>query len=260
MILVFDIGNTNITSGVFEGDCLKYTWRMHTKENMTEDEYHVLIDGFLKEQNLSKGLFEAVVISSVVPPLEYIFKKLVTKYFKLTPLTINPKIKTTITINTNDPGEVGADLIVGAEAAFDKFKKALIVIDFGTATTFTAISKDGELMGVSIAPGVLISLEALYSKASKIPKIDIVMPEKAIGRTTTESILSGVIYGAFGQVENIVNKIKTEMNEEDITVVATGGFSKFFEGKLKCIDIIVPDLLLEGLKIIYEKNKAILPV
>lgn len=255
MLLAVDIGNTNITIGVFYNIDLKYTWRIYTKEDMTEDEYFVLINEFLKEAKLSRKEFEGIVISSVVPPLEYVFKKMAQKYFNLKPLILGAGIKTGMSIATDNPREVGADLIAGAVAAFNKYKQALIAVDFGTATTFSAVSSDGEFLGVSIAPGVIVSIEALYKRASKLPKIELQMPKRAIGKNTTESMLSGIVYGAFGQVEYIIKKMKKEMEDKNVLVVAIGGLSKFFEGKLSFIDKIEPDLILDGLRLIYEINR-----
>lgn len=256
MLLVIDIGNTNIVLGVFVEEKLKHTWRMHTKENMTEDEYFVLLRGFLKEAEIEKDKISAIAIASVVPPLEYLFKKLADKYFKICPLVLGAGIKTGIDIRTDNPKEVGADLIAGAVAAFNKYKKALIVIDFGTATTFSAISSKGEFLGTSFAPGVLISLEALYKKASKLPKVDLVFPQKTIGKNTQDSMLSGIVYGTIGQVENIIKQMKLEMPDKDVLVIGTGGILKFFEDKFKFIDHIEHDLVLDGLYLIYKKNSA----
>lgn len=256
MLLVIDIGNTNIVLGVFENDKLKHTWRVYTKENMTEDEYYVLIDGFLKEASVNKETINAIAIASVVPPLEYTFKKLADKYFKIQPLVLGAGVKTGIDIRTDNPKEVGADLIAGAVAAYHKHKKALIVIDFGTATTFTAVSAKGELLGTSIAPGVMISLEALYKRASKLPKVDLAFPQNAIGKNTRDSMISGIAYGTIGQVENIIRNMKREMPDKDAAVVGTGGILKFFGGKFPFIDHIEHDLVLEGLYLIYKKNSV----
>lgn len=256
MLFVIDIGNTNIVLGIFEGDKLAHSWRIYTKENMTEDEYYALISGLFKEANINKTKIKAVAIASVVPPLEYTFNKLAGKYFKIRPLILGAGAKTGIDIRTDNPKEVGADLIAGAVAAHNKYKQALIIIDFGTATTFTAVSSKGEFLGTSIAPGVMISLEALYRKASKLPKVDLTFPQKALGKNTRDSMLSGIVYGTIGQVENIVKNMKREMADKNVLVIGTGGILKFFEEKFPFIDHTEPDLVLEGLYLIYKRNSA----
>ncbi|MFH1453283.1 MAG: type III pantothenate kinase [Armatimonadota bacterium] len=258
MLLVIDIGNTNIVLGIFEGDTLKHTWRIHSKENMTEDEYYVLIDGLFKEKNISKQNIKDIVMASVVPPLEYVFKKLAQKYFNIQPLMLGAGVKTGIDIKTDNPREVGADLIAGAAAAHNKYKKAAIIIDFGTATTLTAISSKGEFLGTSFAPGVLISLEALYRRASKLPKVELTPPKRAVGKNTTESMLSGIFYGTIGQIENIVKNMKKELNDRETIVIGTGGVIKLFEGKMDFIDHIEHELVLEGLNLIYRKNTILI--
>lgn len=254
MLLAIDIGNTNIVLGIFENENLKHTWRIYTKENMTEDEYFILIDGFLKTSGKENKKITSIVIGSVVPPLEYTFTKLAQKYFKIQPVILGAGIKTGIDIRTDNPKEVGADLIAGAAAAYQKYKKALIIIDFGTSTTFTAISSKGEFLGTSFAPGVMISLEALYKKASKLPKVELSSPKYAIGKNTRDSMLSGIVYGTIGQVENIIKNIKKEMLDKDVLVIGTGGVLKFFEDKFNFIDKTEHDLVLHGLNFIFRKN------
>ena len=256
MVLAIDIGNTHIVLGVFKNNKLGHTWRIHTKESMTEDEYFVLIDIFFKEAKIKKKEIKGIVISSVVPPLEYLFNKLAFKFFNIKPLILSAGIKTGLAIRTDNPKEVGADLIAGAVGAFNKYKQALIIVDTGTATTVTAISSKGEFLGVAIAPGIMLALEALHSRASKLPKVELYYPEKAIGKNTRDSMISGVYFGALGQIERIVKEIKNEMREDKVLVLGTGGVLKFFENKLQCIDRIEHDLVLEGLYYIYLKNKG----
>lgn len=255
MILVFDVGNTNIVLGVYEGKQLLNSWRISTDKNKTSDEYGILMNQLFVYEGLSFNDIEAVIISSVVPPLMYSLQAVSVKYFKREPIIIGPGIKTGMNIKYDNPKEVGADRIVNAVSAYKKYGGPLIVVDFGTATTFCAISKEGDYLGGAITPGVGISSEALFQRAAKLPKIQLKKPKTVICKDTVSSMQSGLIYGYAGLVDNIVNKMKEEINGEVKNVVATGGLATLIASESKAIDTVDKLLTLEGLRIIYEINK-----
>ncbi|HEX9058669.1 MAG TPA: type III pantothenate kinase [Clostridia bacterium] len=255
MIFVLDVGNTNIVLGVYEGKKLISSWRMSTDKQKTSDEYGLYFVSFLKSENLDINNVEAILIASVVPPIMYSLEHAVRKYFKKEPIVVGPGIKTGINIKIENPREVGADRIVNAVAAFDLYRSPLIIVDFGTATTFCAVSSKGEYLGGVICPGIKIAAEALYQKTAKLPKIELIKPENVIGKNTITSMQSGIIYGYVGQVDYIVDRIKKEMKEEGIKVIATGGLSRLIASESETIQEINPLLTLEGLRIIYERNK-----
>jgi len=201
------------------------------------------------------GKIEAVVIASVVPPIMYSLEHAIRKYFKLEPMVVGPGIKTGINIKYENPREVGADRIINAVAALELYGGPLIIVDFGTATTFCAVSSKGEYLGGVICPGIKISAEALFQKTAKLPKIDLVKPETVIGRNTVSSMQSGIIYGYVGEVDYIVRRMKKEMKDDNIKVIATGGLARLIASESETIDEINGLLTLEGLRIIYERNK-----
>lgn len=255
MILVFDVGNTNIVLGVYEGEELLNSWRMSTDRNKTSDEYGVLISQMFDYNGLKLTDVESVIISSVVPPLMYSLQAMSIKYCNKEPLIIGPGIKTGMNIKYDNPKEVGADRIVNAVAAYEKYGGPIIVVDFGTATTFCAISKEGDYLGGVISPGIKISSEALFQRAAKLPKVELVKPKNIICKNTVNSMQSGIIYGYVGLVDYIVERMKTELNNEVKSVIATGGLSTLIASESKTIDTIDKLLTLEGLRIIYERNK-----
>lgn len=254
MILVVDVGNTNIVMGVYDNKHLLHSWRLGTDKDKTSDEYGMLMLGLLGVEKINAGGISAVVMSSVVPQIMYTLEHTIRKYFKVEPLLVGPGTKTGINIKYENPKEVGADRIVNAVAGLEIYGGPLIIVDFGTATTFCAITKKREYLGGVICPGIRISADALFQKAAKLPKIDLVKPETVIGRNTITSMQSGIIFGYVGQVDYIVNKIKKEMQEENIRVVATGGLARLIASESKTIDEVNSMLTLEGLRIIYEKN------
>ncbi len=257
MLLVIDIGNTNIVAGVYrEGaDGLLYHWRLSTDPNRTADEYGLLFKGLFDYDGLSLGGVRAVIISSVVPHLTPALEWMVEKYLKLKPLIVGPGIKTGMNILYEDPREVGADRIVNAVAAFSQYGPGpLIVVDFGTATTFDAIGPDGAYLGGAIAPGIGISTEALFERAAKLSRIELVRPKTVIGRTTVASMQSGVIFGFAGQVDELVRRMKQELGQT-AKVVATGGFAPLIAKETATLDIVDPFLTLEGLRLIYLRNR-----
>lgn len=255
MILVFDVGNTNIVLGVYEGkELLKY-WRVSTDKNKTSDEYGMLIDRLFQYNGLKLDEVESVIISSVVPPLMYSLEAMSIKYCKKQPIIVGPGIKTGMNIIYDNPREVGADRIVNAISAYHKYGGPIIVVDFGTATTFCAVSDKGDYLGGIISPGIKISSEALFQRAAKLPKVELRKPEKVICRNTINSMQSGIVFGYVGLVDYIIDRMKKELGLEGIKVVATGGLSTMIASESKNINNIDKLLTLEGLRIIYEMNK-----
>ncbi|EPR14323.1 type III pantothenate kinase [Ruminiclostridium papyrosolvens] len=254
MVLVVDVGNTHTVLGVFEGKKLLASWRLGTNKERTSDELGMMILGLFNHEELSVDKVEAVVVASVVPPIMYTLEHAIKKYINIQPMIIGPGTKTGINIRYQNPKEVGADRIVNAVAGFELYGGPLIIVDMGTATTFCAISEKGEYLGGVICPGMKISAEALYQKAAKLPRIDLVKPESVIGKNTVSSMQSGVFYGYVGQVDYIVNRIKKEMREDNIRVIATGGLSRLIAGESMTINDVNPTLTLEGLRLIYERN------
>ncbi|ENK1245165.1 type III pantothenate kinase [Clostridium sporogenes] len=258
MILVLDVGNTNIVLGIYKNKELIANWRLATDNKRTADEYGIQVIELFSHNNLSFSDIEGVIISSVVPNIMYSLEHMISKYFNIKPIIVGPGVKTGINIKYDNPKEVGADRIVNAVAAHEIYKKPLIIIDFGTATTFCAITKEANYLGGTICPGIKISSDALFDKAAKLPRVELVKTPGVICKNTVASIQSGIIYGYAGQVDYIVSKMKDEMialGEEEPFVVATGGFAKLISEEAKSIDEINAILTLEGLRIIYEKNK-----
>ncbi len=255
MILVFDVGNTNIVMGVYKEKKLLDFWRLSTDVNKTSDEYGVYINQLFRYQGFEFTDVKAVVISSVVPSIMYTLEHMTKKYFKTEPLIIGPGIKTGMNIKYDNPKEVGADRIVNAVAAYELYGGPLIIVDFGTATTYCAISKNGEYLGGVISPGIRISAEALYQRTAKLPRVELIKPETVICKNTINSMQSGLIYGYVGQVDYIVGRMKKELGPDNITVVATGGLSKLIAAESETIDVVNGLLTLEGLRIIYERNR-----
>ncbi|MCX7708746.1 MAG: type III pantothenate kinase [Clostridia bacterium] len=255
MILVMDVGNTNIVLGVYEKEKLLFHWRMGTDKEKTSDEFGMFFVSLFRHESLDIKAVEAVIIASVVPPIMYSIEHAVRKYFKVEPIIVGPGVKTGINIKYENPREVGADRIVNAVAAYEKYGGPLIIVDFGTATTFCAINSKGEYLGGVICPGIKISAEALFQRAAKLPRIELVKPETVIGRNTVVSMQSGIVYGYVGKVDFIVRRMKKEMKEENIRVIATGGLARLIASESETIDEINGLLTLEGLRIIYERNK-----
>jgi type III pantothenate kinase len=254
MLLVFDIGNTNIVLGAYEGEELLQHWRVSTDRQKTGDEYGILINNLFTYGGLSIKNISAVIISSVVPPLVVPLVKMCQRYFKVEPLVVGPGIKTGIFIKYENPREVGADRIVNAVSAHHKYSGPLIIVDFGTATTFCVISDNGDYLGGAIAPGIGISTEALFQRAAKLPRIELVKPKSVICRNTVTSMQSGIIYGFVGQVEGIVKRMKDELGQ-DAYVIATGGLANLIAQETTIINSVEHFLTLEGLRIIYDLNK-----
>lgn len=258
MLLVFDVGNTNMVLGVYDGEKLLVDWRLSTNIPRTADEYGISVINLFDKADLDYKKVDAIAISSVVPNIMYSLEHMIRKYFKVEPLVVGPGVKTGINIKYDNPKEVGADRIVNAVAAHDKYKRPLIIIDFGTATTFCAVGENGDYYGGAITPGLKISADALFERAAKLPRIELVKPPAAICKNTVQSMQSGIIFGYIGQVDYIVNKMKEEMKklgEKEPYVVATGGLANLIASESSTIKEVNSFLTLEGLRMIYEKNK-----
>lgn len=253
MIFVLDVGNTNTVIGVYENDELKHHWRIETSRNKTEDEFGMLIKALLEHVELTFEDFEGIIISSVVPPIMAALERMCVKYFGTNPIVVGPGIKTGLNIKYDNPREVGADRIVNAVAAIEEYGGPLIIVDFGTATTYCYINEHKQYIGGAIAPGIGISTEALYSRAAKLPRIEIAKPEAIVGKSTVAAMQAGILYGYVGQVEGIVSRMKAESLLEP-KVIATGGLSSLIASESNVIDVVDPFLTLTGLKLIYKRN------
>ncbi len=254
MLLVMDVGNTHIVLGLFQKDELLHHWRVQTDRNATEDEYAMLLKSLFEHVGIRMEEIDGVSISSVVPPLKRVLHLLVRKYFGLEPLVIGPGVKTGLNIQYENPREVGADRIVNAVAAIDSYGPPLIIVDFGTATTFCFINEQGHYVGGAIVPGVHVSAEALHQRAAQLTRVEVVKPESVVGRNTVKAVQSGLFYGYVGVVDGIVNRMKRLLTKRP-TVVATGGLAELISKEAESIDVYDPLLTLRGLKIIYERNQ-----
>ncbi len=256
MLLACDIGNTNFTLGLYAGDRLTHRWRLETVDSRTEDEYGLLIRQLLEAAGLAARDVSAVIIASVVPVLTSTVAAMTQRVFQKNPLVVGPGLKTGVPILYNPPKDVGADRIVNAIAAYHRFRSACIVVDFGTATTFDSISERGEYAGGAIVPGVHISMAALFQYAAKLPRVDIETPAHVVGRSTVESIQSGLYFGTASLVEGLVGRMKAEMKADPIRVVATGGLAPIISRETKIIDAVDETLTLEGLRLVHALNSS----
>ncbi|MDQ0151292.1 type III pantothenate kinase [Eubacterium multiforme] len=258
MILLVDVGNTNIVLGVYKEDKYIASWRISTDAKKTSDEFSVQVMQLFSQHDLNPKEVKGIIISSVVPNIMHSLENMIRKCFCKEPIIVGPGIKTGINIKYDNPKEVGADRIVNAVATFEIYKKPSIIIDFGTATTFCAITEKGDYLGGCIVPGVGIASDALFERAAKLPRIELEVPKNIICKSTIVSMQAGILYGYIGQVEYIVNKMKKEMVNkcsEEPTVIATGGLANLIAKETDAIDIVDVDLTLEGLRLIYYKNK-----
>lgn len=256
MLLTFDVGNTNIVLGVFQNKKLIQSWRLKTDKNKSADEYGMIINQLFQYENLSIDDIDDIIISTVVPPVVYTLQHMSKKYFSKKAIVVGPGIKTGMIIKYDNPKLIGSDRIVNAVAAYEKYGGPLIVVDFGTATTFSAISSKGEFLGGTIAPGLKISSDALFEKTAKLPKVELETPGSVICRNTVASMQSGLVYGHMGLAQFIITKMKTELEtDETIKVVATGGLSTLIANEIQVIDHVDKLLTLQGLRLIYERNR-----
>lgn len=252
MLIAMDVGNTNIVIGVYHEQDLVAFWRISTERNKTPDEYGMLMLNLLNHSKLEAYDIKGAIVSSVVPPLTPVITEMLDKFFNTQAIIIDHHIDSGIKIEYENPKEVGADRIVNAVAAFNKYGGPVIVVDFGTATTFDAISQHGEYLGGAISPGIAISTEALFQKAARLPRIEIIKPKTVIGKDTVHSMQAGIVYGFVGQVENLVKKMKKELGE-NTKAVATGGLSELIAQETASIDYVDPLLTLAGLRIIFDR-------
>ena len=255
MLFCIDIGNTNIVLGVTDQDRILDHWRIRTEKDVTADELGILIDNLFNSSNIKQRDISHIIISCVVPPLLNTFDAFSLRYFNVRPMIVGPGLKTGMPIHYDNPREVGADRIVNAVAAYEKYRTALIIVDFGTATTFDCVSKEGAYIGGVIAPGITISCEALFQKASKLPRVEIfAKPKKVVAKDTISAMNVGIVYGYAGLVDGIVNRIKKEVGH-DLTVIATGGLAPLISEESDSIEHIEEFLTLEGLMIIFKRNQ-----
>jgi type III pantothenate kinase len=253
MLLAIDVGNTNVTVGVFEGEELKASWRLEADVNRLADEYGVLMVNLLQHEGIGSGQIDAAVIASVVPDLDPVFEAVCRRYFGVRPLAVSAGVRTGLRILYDSPRDVGADRVADAVAAIKLYGPPLILVDLGTATVFDAISKDGDYLGGAIAPGLVIAAEALFQRAARLYRVELARPMSAIGRNTVAALRSGVIFGYVGLVEGMVGRFKEELGEE-AKVVATGGWAELVAQETDVIDVVDTNLTLMGLRFIYEMN------
>ncbi|MBM7866449.1 type III pantothenate kinase [Heliobacterium gestii] len=257
MILAVDVGNTQIILGVYELEPqpeLRIHWKLSTDRNRTADEYAILIRNLFRFDAIDPGKIEAIVIASVVPPLMPTLERMSRSYFGLQPIIVGPGLRTGLPIAMENPKELGADRVVNAVAAFERYGGPVIVVDFGTATTFDVISEKGEYLGGAIAPGVAVSTEALFARAAKLPRIELVKPQRVIAKNTITGMQSGIIYGFAGQVDGIVGRMKAELGDQT-RVIATGETADLIAPETASVGMIDPLLTLEGLRIIYQRSR-----
>ena len=254
MLLAIDVGNTNIKYGVYDGDKLLASFRVTSRLTRTADEYGSVLVNLLSTSGIDKREIKGIILSSVIPSLNYTICHMCEYFFSISPIMVGPGIKTGLNIKADNPKEVGADIIVNSVSAFKKYGGPVVVIDFGTATTFDVISEKGELLGVVIAPGIKTSLEGLATKTAQLPMVELESPKTVIGKNTKHCMQSGLIFGFAGLVENFISKIKKELKVDAIRVVATGGLGEIIAKEVKCINVVDRTLTLDGLKSIYQLN------
>ena len=254
MILVVDVGNTNITFGVYDGKELKTTFRMMSKQSRTSDEYGISLRELLRTNHIDHNDIEGTIVASVVPNVMHALTGAITRYIGSTPIIVGPGIKTGIKIVTENPREIGSDRVVDAVAAYELYGGPVLVLDFGTATTYDLVTEDGRFTAGVTAPGIRISAKALWEGTAKLPEVEIKKPKSILAQETISSMQAGLVYGQIGQTEYIINQVRKETGYENLKVVATGGLGSIIADETDAIQIYDRGLTLEGLRIIYEKN------
>ena len=256
MILLIDIGNTNIVLGIYDKNKKIKSWRLETRQTKTDDEYGSQIESILTHENIKTEDIKDVVIASVVPTLQHTFKVLCKKYLNRTPIVVGENTRTGMPIKHDNPREVGADRIANSVALVEHYKLPAILIDMGTAVTFDVVSKNGEYLGGAISPGLGIASEALFERTSKLPRIEVIKPKNAIGKSTVDAMKSGLFYGFIGLIDNVIEQILLELNEDkdNVSIIATGGYSEMITKNSKYLQSNDQDITLEGMRIIYEKT------
>jgi len=254
MLLCIDIGNTNIVLGIYRGEKLVSHWRISTDHHKMPDEYAMLVFDLFSHAGCTFAEIDGVVMASVVPPLTGIFQELCAGYVKADLLVVDAGVKTGVRIRYENPREVGADRVVNAAAVLRRYGGPACIVDFGTATTFDAISAEGDYLGGAISPGILASAEALFSRTSKLPRVDLVRPPRAIGSNTVQSMQSGILFGYVALVEGMVDRFRHELGD-DMKVIGTGGLAALIARETPIFDAVDPWLTMEGLRIIYELNR-----
>lgn len=255
MLLTIDVGNTNITMGVFEDEKLAGTFRMTTKRSRTSDEYGFTICGILEHRNISPKAIDAVIVASVVPDVMHSLGSGIIKYLGVKPIVVSAGIKTGIRIATENPKEIGPDRIVDAVAGYELYGGPAIVVDYGTATTYDLIGPKGTFEAGITAPGIETAARSLWGEAAMLPAIEIRKPDSILAKETISSMQAGLVYGAIGQTEYIIRKIREESGYDDLKVIATGGLGRIISQETDSIDVYDPELTLSGLRLIYNKNR-----
>ncbi len=254
MILTLDIGNTNMKTALFDGMEMRQYWRLSTNRARTSDEFGMSLIGLMNHNGIDRSEIEGIIMSSVVPQINFTIEHMCRNYFGMEPMKIEPGVRTGINIKYENPRELGSDRIANAVAAYELYGGPCITIDFGTATSFGAISERGEFLGGAICPGLKLAADALTENTAKLPRFELVKPEGVIGRNTVSNMQAGIVYGYIGQVKYLVNRMKKEMDMPNVRVIATGGLAVLVAGESSVIDVMDGLLTLKGLRLIYEKN------